>query len=85
MGLVLAYGIALILLFLLICRPIAYNWDKTIDGHCGSSIGEGIAAAATNMIIDGTIVLLPIKVVWRLQMPAQKKIGISCMFALGLV
>ena len=84
-GLVLAYGIGVILLFLLICKPIAYNWDKTLQGHCGSSISEGISAAAINMIIDGLIVLLPIPVVWGLQMPTPKKIGISCMFGLGLV
>ena len=69
---------------LVTCRPIRYNWDKTIQGHCGSLGDAEIAAAAINMILDVIIVLLPLPIVWRLHMPTLKKIGVSVTFALGL-
>jgi len=85
MGFVVAFWIGLVLTGFLICRPIAFNWDKTLHGQCGSTAGEEISFAIVNMIIDGMIVFLPMPVVWRLQMPVKKKISISCMFGLGLV
>lgn len=85
MSFVVAFWIGLILTGFLICRPIAFNWDKTLDGQCGSTVGEEVSFAIVNMILDGIIVILPMPVVWRLQMPVKKKIGISCMFGLGLV
>lgn len=85
MGVVVAFWTGLILTGFLICRPLAFNWDKMLDGHCGSTVGEEIGFAAVNMVIDAVIVFLPTSVVWRLQMPVRKKIGISCMFGLGLV
>lgn len=43
-----------------------------------------MAAAAINMVLDVVIVLLPLPIVWRLQMPTQRKLGITVTFALGL-
>ncbi|KAL8650451.1 MAG: hypothetical protein Q9210_003812 [Variospora velana] len=85
MGFVVAFGVGLIMSCLLICQPIALNWDKTLDGECGSTLGLEITFAAVNMVIDAAIVFLPTPVIWRLQMPVKRKIGVSCMFGLGLV
>ncbi|KAL9593684.1 MAG: hypothetical protein Q9219_007439 [cf. Caloplaca sp. 3 TL-2023] len=84
-GFVAAFGIGLILTGLLICTPIAFNWDKGLQGHCGSTVDEEIYFTAVNMVIDGLIVFLPTPVVWRLQMPIKKKVMVSSMFSLGLV
>lgn len=85
MGVVVAFWLGLILSGLLICRPIAYNWDRSLDGQCGSTTAEEVGFAVANMIVDGTIVFLPIPVVWNLQMSVKRKIGISCLFGLGFV
>lgn len=37
------------------------------------------------MVSDFTILLLPIVEVWRLQMSRQRKIGVSAVFATGLL
>ena len=67
-----------------ICEPIEFNWDKTITGTCGNEGTAELVAAAINMVLDVLIVLLPLPVVWKLQMPTQKKIGVTVTFALGL-
>lgn len=69
---------------LTLCRPINFSWNKTIPGTCGDLAKAEMAAAAINMVLDVVIVLLPLPVVWGLQMSKQKKIGITATFALGL-
>ena len=70
----------------LLCRPVAYNWDKTIDGgRCADTIKAYLSAGIINLLIDVGIVIMPIPVLWKLQLPATKKFGISAMFSIGLV
>ena len=67
-----------------VCTPIQYNWDKSIDGTCGDDYALVLWTAIINAAIDVLIVLLPVPVVWRLHMAAQKKAAITATFALGL-
>ena len=88
-----AYGIAWVVgLFyigcmtttLALCRPISHSWNKEISGSCGSIGMAEMIPAAFNMVLDVVIVLLPLPIVWKLQMPKQKKVGVTVIFALGL-
>lgn len=66
-----------------LCRPVQYNWDKTIDGEC---VGENTAyliAGIVNLVIDAFIVILPMPQVFRLQMNMIKRVSIAAMFGLG--
>ena len=80
----LLFYIASIAIWLRICRPVQLNWDKTINGSCGDEGTAELAAAGINMGLDVIIVLLPLPVVWRLQMATHKKAGVTAVFALGL-
>ena len=69
-----------------ICRPFAYAWDKTIDGgQCGDTTKYYLAIGIVNMIIDLSIVLLPMPILWKLQMPTNKKLAVSGILMLGLL
>ncbi|RYC57891.1 hypothetical protein CHU98_g8303 [Xylaria longipes] len=69
-----------------LCRPFAYTWDKTIKGGvCGSSTNAYLAIAITNLIIDLSVVALPMPVLWQLQMPTRKKVAVSAILGFGLV
>lgn len=86
MGLTVAYCISNCLQNLLICRPIQYNWDKTIvDGVCTPAYYPYVSAAAIHMGIDVIIVALPMPMLWRLQMPTRKKISLSVVFGIGIL
>ena len=67
-----------------LCQPVKFNWDRTVSGSCGNLGTAEMAAAAINMVLDVLIVLLPLPVVWKLQMPTQKKLAVTVTFALGL-
>ena len=77
--------IGAVITLLVICRPISLHWDKTEDGSCAEISHLSVAGAATSAAYDAVIVLLPLPVVWKLQMSTTKKIGVSVTFALGLV
>ena len=83
-ALVIAYWIACILTICLLCRPINFNWNKTIQGTCGNVKATELASAGFNMFVDILVVCLPLPMVWRLQMPLNKKIGVTSTFAFGL-
>ncbi|KAF2110246.1 hypothetical protein BDV96DRAFT_650894 [Lophiotrema nucula] len=68
------------------CKPLAYFWNPSIPGgKCGDTTGAYIAMHASNVFIDFSIAVVPVFVLWRLQMKLGKKIGIICMFFLGAI
>ncbi|KAK4222684.1 hypothetical protein QBC38DRAFT_489287 [Podospora fimiseda] len=67
----------------LICRPFNYNWDKTVDGSCGNVNAAYLSVHSTNFVVDSTIALMPLPVLWKLSMPMRRKIGVMLMFGLG--
>lgn len=73
---------------LLQCRPIKYFWDKSQPGHCvdwSIIIGMSWLWSAFAGLCDFTVGILPIFLVWNLQMDRRTKsmvvaiLGIACM------
>ncbi|CAI7650979.1 unnamed protein product [Penicillium glandicola] len=83
--LVFIYWVSAILTIALLCSPVAYNWDRTISGKCGDVLKIQYASAGFNMGIDLGVVLLPLPIVWRLQMSSRKKTGVTASFAIGIL
>lgn len=78
-----SWALAEILVIFLICRPLAYNWDPTLDGGCGDSKTAYLSIHISNFIIDSLIAILPARTLWKLQMRTARKIQIIALFALG--
>ena len=87
MALVLSSGVALILETFLSCRPFAKNWDPSIlHGTCGSFKINFLANGIINIVTDLIIVILPMRMVWRLQhISQQRKMALTIVFALGIL
>ncbi|KAJ5771065.1 uncharacterized protein N7511_003116 [Penicillium nucicola] len=66
------------------CWPVQYFWDQTIKGHCmdGQTIFFVIIGSLSTTE-NFVIVLLPLPVVWRLQMPLEEKIELTILFTAG--
>ncbi|KAI0153313.1 hypothetical protein GGR57DRAFT_513151 [Xylariaceae sp. FL1272] len=67
------------------CRPFNRIWDKTIPGDCFKRAPLDLTAAAVNLLCDIFIFLAPQKVIWSLQLTRAKKVGVSVVFAVGLL
>ncbi|KAI0549814.1 hypothetical protein F4679DRAFT_584280 [Xylaria curta] len=67
------------------CQPHNKIWDKTVQGTC---LNEGIlwtAYSCLNLVSDIIILILPQRVIWGLKLSKAKKIGVSIIFAFGLL
>lgn len=81
---ILFYSGAIIMLNLS-CQPHAKYWDRLLPGKCVSDRPLDIASAIVNFLVDLGILCLPQKVIWTLNIPSQKRIGVSAVFSLGLM
>ncbi|TKA83957.1 hypothetical protein B0A55_00238 [Friedmanniomyces simplex] len=69
------------------CRPIEGFWHRTI-GHCHSPdfrIYSIYLQAAYSVLTDLLCSLLPILIVWNLQLALNKKVGVCVVMGMGLV
>ncbi len=85
-GINFAFFVSTIISTPLICRPIAYSWDKRIPGgKCGDQKSLDLFIGIFNLLLDVCVVVLPMPVLWGLQMAVSKKLMVSAMFGLGIV
>ncbi|KAL2864830.1 uncharacterized protein BJX67DRAFT_373640 [Aspergillus lucknowensis] len=66
------------------CRPIPKAWDVGIEGTCVNINVFYLANAALNILTDLLTYTLPIRVIFRLQMPRKQKIALVFIICLGL-
>jgi hypothetical protein len=74
--------------FLLIfaCKPESKQYDPTvIDGHCLDTAAILISTAVLNTLSDALMLVLPQLVIWELNMPMKRKIGLSAAFIVALL
>lgn len=82
------------------CRPLAFFWDKTLDGTCVDIKALYQWASFPNIITDVAMLVLPIPMIvshlpglilkltdrqWRLKLATHVKVGLSFTFLTGSV
>ncbi|KAF6790390.1 integral membrane protein [Colletotrichum sojae] len=86
MGLAGAWTLMTILIGLLICRPIAMQWDPTIPGgECGDQIAGFAAVGVVDLIVDLVIFILPIPMVLKLQVSKAHRLALVSIFGAGVL
>ena len=65
------------------CIPIKASWDTSIHRTCVDLATEYFVAGITNVLTDITIIVLPLPLIWRLQVPVHKRWLIYGTFMLG--
>ncbi|KAE8347752.1 hypothetical protein BDV24DRAFT_146547 [Aspergillus arachidicola] len=70
------------------CIPVHLSWDQWATGEpgkCVNFIAVTFVNAYVNIGVDTVMVLMPVYEVFKLNLSARKKAGVSVMFAMGLV
>jgi hypothetical protein len=80
-----AWATSIILACFLLCQPFIYNWDTSVNGHCGNRPAAFMVAGIMNVITDAMVIALPLPHIWKLKLNMQKKIGLTSVFGVGLV
>lgn len=82
------YLISFVLISVFQCDPIngAYlRWDGEHNFKCNNINAQGWAAAIANMILDIVVMALPLRELYHLNLSLRKKLGVLCMFSLGIL
>lgn len=82
-GLSVAWAIAIILVSIFQCTPIARAWDNRIPGHCIDLKASFIGNAVPNVVTDILMLCLPVRVVWRLHASITHRLSVIAIFMLG--
>jgi hypothetical protein len=77
------FGMGSIFTVALQCRPLSMLWNPDQPGKCIRVVDFYYANAGINIVTDVVIYLLPIKVLWGLQIPKRQRIGLMFLFGLG--
>ncbi|CAO2648599.1 Nn.00g078660.m01.CDS01 [Neocucurbitaria sp. VM-36] len=81
---VLAWGIGITVTLFLACRPLAAYWDTTVTGKCLVMVTFVYFTNISNLITDIWIFLMPVPMIWHLQLQTKKKMVLSLIFCIGL-
>lgn len=70
---------------LLQCYPVSYFWNKNQPGHCihNALITIGMTNGVLSFVGDLVILMMPLGMIWKLQMDRKRKIALSGIFLLG--
>lgn len=60
--------------FIFACRPIAKSWDVSMSGTCISRPAIFIAVAVLNICSDLCLIILPLPLIYELQLPRSQKL-----------
>ncbi|KAI4234760.1 MAG: hypothetical protein LQ349_003587 [Xanthoria aureola] len=77
------WGIMVILVCALQCRPVQFTWDKSVKGTCINAPLFFIIGSAPNVLTDFVLLVLPLPAVWNLHTTRAQKISLTGIFMLG--
>jgi hypothetical protein len=80
-----AWGLAQVLIALLICRPIQGLWDKSVPADCMPNAPQIYVNAAGNIITDIAVFLLPMPAIKHLNLKRPQKVLLISIFSLGFL
>jgi hypothetical protein len=78
------WAVSVTLEALLLCRPLAANWDPTTQGGvCGDRDTVYVSSGALNVMTDLMVIALPLPHILRLNLALHRKLGLLFMFSMG--
>ncbi|CAI6100699.1 unnamed protein product [Clonostachys chloroleuca] len=83
-GLSVAWLVVAIAVVIFQCKPVAAVVDASISGECMDNQLGFIFAEAVNLLLDLALVPLPVRTIWKLQLPFAERLGVAVIFLTGL-
>lgn len=65
------------------CIPMDAFFDRTLTGKCLDDTVTKLVGAVGSVVTDFIILLLPIPVIWRLNLPARQRWALAGVFGIG--
>ena len=78
-----AHTIASFLQIFLICHPFAAQWSLQVLGVCGDQVASFAVLESVGLLLDVSILMIPIVPISRLQMSARQKVYVMLVLEAG--
>lgn len=90
MGLMIIYSLCFLFIVVFQCAPVQFfwNWTPGSPGKCNNHdtlANTGYAQVALSFLSDWTLGLMPVWLLWNVQISRARKIGISILLSFGLL
>ena len=86
MSFVFAWGLVAATLTWAWCSPIAYNWDHSIPhGYCANIRAGCLVVGVIDPVTDFFILILPLPMIFKLQIPRFKQLSLALIFSIGIL
>lgn len=82
-GFVVSYSIAQSLVEVFQCSPVNALWNPQVKGKCIDLDDELLVSSALNVSTDVLILVIPLPILWRLQISMERKVQLIGIFLLG--
>ncbi len=80
-----SFYVIITFLNIFLCQPIKKFWKPWIQGQCLKTTEVYIAMACVSSASDFSLLIIPQKDIWNLQMSFKRRIGVSAIFLVGLL
>ncbi|RAL04191.1 GMC family oxidoreductase [Aspergillus ibericus CBS 121593] len=81
-----SWSLMAILLELLNCRPLSYNWNlDRSDGHCINQNAAFLAVGIIDAVTNAAILLLPLPQLIRAKVTRSEKLAMASVLAMGIL
>ena len=83
------YSISGVVVIIFSCIPVAGSWDLELAAEpttqCVNRPANYLAQSSFNISSDIFIIVLPMRTIWKLQMPLRQRISVIAVFACGFL
>ena len=83
--LVVCWGIATLFSSVFQCRPVKAAWRSLPAAHCFNYRAWLVGTNVPNIVIDFFILVLPIPLVWRLNLSVPRRASLNAVFLVGVL
>jgi hypothetical protein len=81
---IVAWGIGITVALGIVCQPLESYWDRNVAGECLAMVTFTYFTNISNLITDIWIFLMPVPMIWHLQLQTKKKMMLTVIFCIGL-
>ncbi|KAJ4419639.1 hypothetical protein N0V82_004834 [Gnomoniopsis sp. IMI 355080] len=85
MAIIAAWQIGQVFIQIFACDPVAKSWDMSLKGTCQPQSVMRNMNASANIASDFIILLLPLPIIWRLELRLKQKLALGGIFCLGFL
>lgn len=69
----------------LLCRRVSKSWNPDVPGQCGNEIAAYLSFEVLGLALDMAIIVCPLPVIMRLNLPFPKRLGYLFIFTFGIL